>query len=75
MNEELRQRSLLRKNRITINKIEMNDSLAHHSFHFELSPMKSWELLSKISLDHYEKEVGIKSNNRVDKSIVKIIKR
>ena len=47
----------------------------NHAFHTELSTQESWELLAKISHEAWQIQTGKKAAERLDKSIVNIVKR
>lgn len=67
----LESRSQERKNRITIDRVNLHDEKNHHSFHFHLSDSQSFELLAKMSQDEWETKTGLKATNSVDKSKVR----
>jgi len=57
-----------------VNKISLYSS-DNHSFHIGLSPMESWELLSRISKETWYLETGTKAPTSLDKSKIRIYTR
>jgi len=59
---------------IKVNKISLHSS-DNHSFHVGLSPIESWELLSRMSKEAWYLETGKKAPTSLNKSKVRIFTR
>ncbi len=71
---ERQKRRAKRLGNITVQKIELK-SEKNSAFHFDLTPLESWELLAKISKEAWFLESGQKAPDKLDKTKIKIIHR
>ena len=67
------QRRLDRLKKATVSKVDLH-SKQNHSFHFNLTPLESWDLLSRISQEEYFNHTGKSVLNSVDKTKLAIKK-
>ena len=74
MLSEREKRRAKRLGQMQVKTMHLHSDL-HHAFHTELSTHESWELLAKISQEAWQIQTGKKAPERLDKSIVNIVKR
>ena len=71
---ERQKRRVERLGNTIVQKIDLK-SEENSAFHFNLTPLESWELLSRISKDAWFLESGQKAPSKLDKTKIKIIYR
>ena len=69
---ELKKRRKLKNMKISKVSLHSED---HHSFHIDLSPLESWELLARISKETWYLETGKPAPDFLDKTQVRIFQR
>ncbi len=63
------QRKLVRMKTLTLNQVDLHSN-ENNSFHFNLTPLESWDLLSKLSYEEYFHQTGNTPSHFVDKTKV-----